>query len=292
MVKTIYLLAACLLLLVGFPGPAHTESIIHTEHSLYNDITVFEESGSRCLRFKSQLHTQQSCVSLQNPETVLFECNQMMLGALYLHPNPRRILMIGLGGGTMASTLARVLPEARLDVVEIDPAMVRVAKGYFNFKPSPRVRIFEQDGRMFVKRAMERSEKYDLIILDAFDQLYVPVHMQTQQFLAEVKAILQPDGVVTANTYSYSRSYDNESVTYQLVFGEFFNLKKFWKNTRVIIAKQDGLPSQDVLARNSRILQDKFQRLGIEASWLLPRFSTERDWDENARVLTDKYLPF
>jgi spermidine synthase len=280
------------LVLAGLTGIAQSESILHTEHSLYAAITVFENNGTRCLRFNSQTDTQQSCYSLQNPETIIFECNKMMLGSLYLRPNPRRILMIGLGGGTMASALNRILPDARLDVVELDPAMVRVAKEYFSFRPNAKTRVVEQDGRVFVKRAIERGDKYDLVILDAFDQVYIPSHMLTQQFLNEVKNILAPDGVLTANTYSYSRRYDNESATYQSVYGDFFNLKKFWRNTRVIIVKLDGLPSKEVLARNSLLLQDKLQPLGVEASWLLPRFSTDRDWDENARILTDKYLPF
>ncbi|OGU07011.1 MAG: hypothetical protein A2075_13215 [Geobacteraceae bacterium GWC2_58_44] len=291
-ITTIVTVSLCLLL-VAFSGTAKAETIIYTERSLYRNIIVSENNNTRCIRFSRSNSTQQSCFSLKDPDSILFECNRMMLGALYLHPNPRRILMIGLGGGTLASAVARILPEAEIDVVEIDPAIVRVAKEYFNFQPSPKVRVTVKDGRVFVKRAASNKEKYDLILLDAFGEVYIPTHMMTRQFLVEVKQILAADGVLAANTYCVGGRYDNESVTYESVYGTFFNLKKYWKNTRVIIAKHDGLlPSREVLAKNAKALEKKLLQFGVETSWLLPLFSTEQDWDASARLLTDLYVPF
>ena len=183
----------------------------------------------------------------------------------------------GLGGGTLASAMLRILPDAGIDVVELDPAMVRVAKEYFSFRPSPLVRVTVEDGRVFVKRALEKGEKYDVIMLDAFDQSYIPPHMMTQQFLTEVKSILTKGGVLAANTFSVSGFYDNESVTYESVYGEFYNLKRFWSNNRVIIAQQEGVPSLKVLEKNVRVLDKKLQASGVDASWLLAQFSRSRD---------------
>lgn len=293
MVKaTTIMMVSLWLVLAALSGTANAETVLYTEKSLYRNIIVSENSDTRCLRFSRQNGTQQSCFSLSNPEKVLFECNKMMLGALYLQPNPRRVLMIGLGGGTLASAVARILPQAEIDVVEIDPAIVRVAKDYFNLQTSPKLRVTVKDGRVFVKRAIDRGEKYDLIMLDAFGEVYIPTHMMTRQFLLEVKQVLAPDGVLAANTYCVGGRYDNESVTYESVYGNFFNLKKYWNNTRVIIAKPDGLPPREVLAKNSKALDKRMLQAGIEPSWLLSLFSTERDWDESARVLTDMFVPF
>lgn len=286
------IIVSLLIVLAGFSGGANSETILHTEGSLYRNIVVSESGSTRCLRFSRQSGTQQSCFSLKNPQTLLFECNKMMLGSLYLNPAPRKILMIGLGGGTLVSAVSRILPQAEIDMVEIDPAIVRVAKEYFNFQPSPKVRVTIMDGRVFVKRAMERGEKYDLVMLDAFGEVYIPPHLMTAQFLNEVKQVLAHDGVVVANTYCVGGRYDNESVTYESVFGSFFNLKKYWQSARIIIAKPDGLPGRDVLVKNSKLLDKKFLQAGIEASWLLGLFSTEKDWDESARVLTDLFVPF
>ena len=97
-----------------------------------------------------------------------------------------------------------------------------------------------------------------------------------------------PDGVLAANTWSYSRLYDHESVTYESVFGTFFNLRY---NSRVILVKQDGLPSMDVVKKNYDALDDKLKRFGVETEWVLSLFSTKRDWRTDARVLTDQYSP-
>ena len=66
---------------------------------------------------------------------------------------------------------------------------------------------------------MREQQRYDLIMLDAFDHEYIPEHLLTQEFLQEVKSLLAPGGVLAANTFSSSRLYDHESTTYAAVFG-------------------------------------------------------------------------
>jgi spermidine synthase len=212
----------------------------------------------------------------------------MMLGALYLCPDPEKILIIGVGGGALPTALSSMFPAAEIHAIEIDPAVITVAKKYFDFKPGKYITVFEEDGRVFVKRAINKGYKYDLILLDAFDHEYIPEHLLTKEFLEEVKRILLPGGVLAANTWSYSRLYDHESATYESVFGKFFNLKY---NSRVIIVKPGGLPSMDVIKKNYDALDDKLKRLGVETEWVLSLFSTKRDWRTDARVLTDQYSP-
>ena len=125
------------------PGGAFSETVIHTERSLYRDIIVSESFGKRCLRFDRNNHTIQACISLNNPTALAFSCTKMMLGALYLQPDPQKVLVIGLGGGTLPMAVSRILPKAEIDVVEIDPAIVRVAKKYFGFKPGGKMRVIE-----------------------------------------------------------------------------------------------------------------------------------------------------
>jgi len=207
---------------------------------------------------------------------------------LYLQPEPDKILIIGLGGGTLPSTLSRIFPKAKIDTIEIDPAVVRVAQKYFNFRTTSTNNVSEEDGRVFVKRAITKGMKYDLIMLDAFDHDYIPEHLLTQEFLKEVKKVMTPGGVLTANTWSSSRLYDHESATYESVFGVFFNLRL---NSRVILVKNDGLPSRLVITKNAKALEARLKPFGVGADFLLPLFSTNRDWRIDARVLTDQYSP-
>jgi spermidine synthase len=143
---------------------------------------------------------------------------------------------------------------------------------------------------VFVKRAGKADQRYDLIMLDAFDHEYIPEHLLTREFLLEVKALLAADGILAANTFSSSRLYHHESTTYQSVFGVFYNLRLKLKN-RVILAKMDGLPSLDAIQRNAGLLEEKLKPLGFGGDWLVPLFSTERDWNPDARILTDQYSP-
>jgi spermidine synthase len=212
----------------------------------------------------------------------------MMLGALLLAPAPRRVLVIGLGGGTLPRALEKLLPEATIDVVEIDPAVRRVAEQYFAFHPSARVRVYEEDGRAFVRRVLRTDSRYQLIMLDAYDHQYIPEHMLTREFLAEVRSLLEPGGIVAANTFSSSRLYQNESVTYASVFGTFYNLKS---NNRVILADAGTLPSLEEIRRNADLLGPALTALGVSMPALLARFTTKPDWNPQARVLTDQYSP-
>lgn len=272
------------------PAPA-AMTIIHTEKSLYRNIVVYEENGQRCMSFGQNAYSaRQSCQFLGDPTQFVFPYTKMMLGALYLNPAPQRILMIGLGGGVLPTALARLQPTAALDIVEIDPAVVKVARRFFGFAPGQNLRILEEDGRVFVRRALRGSQRYDLILLDAFDHQYIPEHLLTREFLSEVKALLTPNGVLAANTFSSSRLYDHESVTYQAVFGTFYNLRVEQKN-RIILVKLDGLPDRATLERHAVALESALQPLGFGRDWLLPLFSTAADWNVNARILTDQYSP-
>ncbi|MDS4031439.1 MAG: fused MFS/spermidine synthase [Candidatus Contendobacter sp.] len=271
--------------------PSTAMNIIHTEKSLYRNILIYEEDEQRCMSFTRHNQTaRQSCQSLDDPNQFVFSYTKMMMGALYLNPHPKSILIVGLGGGILPTALSRMLPDTRIDIVEIDPAVVKVARQFFGFNPGSNVRVFEEDGRVFIKRAGRSDRRYDLVMLDAFDHEYIPEHLLTQEFLLEVKALLTANGVLAANTFSSSRLYHHESTTYQSVFGQFYNLRVELKN-RIVLAKMDGLPSRDAIKQNADLLEAQLQLLGFGGDWLVPLFSTDRDWNPNARILTDQYSP-
>ena len=278
-----------LIVVFGVAALSRAETVIHKERSAYRDIIVYEHEGARCMRFTRKEAARQTCFFLENPEKLAFRYTKMLMGALYLIPNPQRVLVIGLGGGTLANTLSSLYPDLEIHAVEIDGAVIKVAKKYFRFRTTDKIKAFEEDGRLFVKRVLRKKDPgYDLIILDAFDQEYIPEHLLTKEFLEELKLILLPGGVLAANTWASSKLYDHESATYESVFGEFFNLKDF---NRVILARQGGLPSMDEVKRNSAALDPLLKRFDVESEWMLPLFSTRKDWQPNTRVLTDRYSP-
>jgi spermidine synthase len=222
------------------------------------------------------------------PDRFVMNYTKMMMSALFVNPEPTSILIIGLGGGTLPRALAQVVPSATIDVVEIDPAVVRVARRFFAFTPNDRMKVAEVDGRVFVKRALREGRRYDIVMLDAFDHEYIPEHLLTREFLAEVAGLLTPNGLLVANTFSSSRLYDHESVTYAAVFGTFYNLKR---DNRVVLARKGPLPPKEQIERNAARFEKRFDAFGIDLKRQLDLFSTEPDWNRQARVLTDQYSP-
>jgi spermidine synthase len=268
---------------------AHAQNLIHSERSLYREVLVYENGAERCMCFTRNCRIgRQTCMNKEAPDRFVMNYTRMMMASLFMKPQPSSILIIGLGGGTLPRALNQLFPTATIDVVEIDPAVVRVAHDFFGFNSSDHVRVAEVDGRVFVKRAQREQRKYDLVMLDAFDHEYIPEHLLTREFLQEVNSLLAPGGVLAANTFSSSRLYDHESATYAAVFGTFYNLKR---DNRVILAMKGELPSRDAVARNAQQFEKSFARFDIDVDNYVPMFSTGVDWDRKARVLTDQYSP-
>lgn len=277
------------LLLLIAPA-ALAQKMVHSERSLYREVLVYEESGERCMCFTRQCRIgRQSCIDLADPHRFALNYTRMMMGGtLFMGDAPKRVLIIGLGGGSIPTALREVLPDAQIDVVEIDPAVTRVARKYFGFQDGPKLKVFEVDGRVYVKRVLREGVKYDAILLDAFDHEYIPEHLLTREFLAEVKSLLTPAGVLVGNTFSSSQLYAHESTTYAAVFGKFFNLKAA---NRVIVARPAGLPTEAQLRAKALQYELVLRGFGVDAQAVLPLFTTGTDWDVKARVLTDQYSP-
>ena len=265
---------------------------LHEERSLYRDITVTQEGQRRCLVFNVHRGDRnQTCMNTADPERLVFEYAKMSFAGLLLNPNPRRVLIAGLGGGSLPSALTTLFPEAQIDVIEIDQAVVNVAKEFFDFEETDQVSVIVNDARVYVKRAALLERKYDLVILDAFTGDYIPEHLLTLEFLQEVRSIMTPDGVLVANTFSTSRFYDHESETYQRAFGEFFNFKLPSSGNRIIIARDELLPPRGKMMQTARDLAPRVRRFGVPLLEYPNRLSTRVDWDRSRRVLTDQYSP-
>lgn len=289
MPRLLLILSAMLAALVSAAPARAQQRTLHEERSLYRNIVVTQTGDERCMLFRARRGLgRESCKYMSRPERFVFEYASLMFSSLYVNTAPRRALIIGLGGGTLPTALQEMSPETAIDVVEIDPAVERIAQIYFDYKPGPRTRTFIQDGRVFVKRAVTAGEKYDLVMLDAFEADYIPEHMLTKEFLEEVKSIMTPNGVLVANTFSASALYDHESTTYQSVFGTFYNLKY---SNRIILTRLGGLPSMDEVRANVPKWEAELRRRGATPEFVLRIMTTNIDWDPAARILTDQYSP-
>lgn len=276
-----------LLLFSNFLGA----KIIHREKSLYRNIVISEKHGQRCLHFESRKKSiaSQACINLNNPDELVFQYTRSVMTGLAYIPHPKRVLIIGLGGGSLPMALAKIVPQAEVISVEIDPAVRKQAKQYFFYQETDKIKTVIQDGRVYVKRALKQKQKFDWIILDAFNGEYIPEHLLTVEFLTEVKDLLNKDGIVSANTFTGSRLYHHESTTYQKVFSELRILKSSTKGNRIIFAC--NCTAIDIkLQLDSKLVED-LKPLKVNLLNAVSRISARVDWDTSARPLTDQFSP-
>ncbi|MBE0477271.1 MAG: fused MFS/spermidine synthase [Coriobacteriia bacterium] len=164
------------------------------EHdSEYHRLRVTENDGVRTLRFE---RNEQSSMRLDDP----FETDIDYVGYLHLtmavKPDAARTLVIGLGGGSLVKRMWRDYPAMRLDVAEIDPEVVEVARAFFALPDCERIRVVLGDGRAWLSTC---SETYDIVVVDAFDDDRVPRRLLTEESMREAREHLAPDGVVAYN---------------------------------------------------------------------------------------------
>ena len=171
----------------------------------YNDIFITKRRNELTMSFqlKGWDYTK-SVTNLRDPDDLPVHYTRSMTTALAYPAEPKKILMIGLGGGSISTYLGRAMPEAVIDTVEIDPGVIDAAKKYFGIRESKRVRYLAADGRVFLKR---NAQKYDVILVDAFHGGYVPFHLLTKEFYELVKERLTPGGVAAFNVHDGTKLY-------------------------------------------------------------------------------------
>ncbi len=275
-VSLIFVVAAC-----------GEQDVLYQKKSPYNTIVVTEDDqGLRTLQFEPD-GVRQSVVKVGDPDHIELPYARAMPIGLALVEQPKRVLIIGLGGGTIPNFLHKHYPRATIDVVDIDPDVVAVAKRFFGFKEDATLHAHVADGRKFIE---DCRDPYDLIFLDAYGSQSIPYHLATREFLEAVRRALKPEGVVVANVWS---SYSNPLYgamlrTYQEVFPEVSLLDVSGAGNKIFIAmpRERPIRRDDLIRRASSISRQKGFRfdLGKVASY---GFRTP-DIDAVGRVLTDK----
>lgn len=164
-------------------------------------IEVVEDEVTRSLAFDS--HLTQSRMLLDDPTALVLRYTRRMMAALLfveaaLSDAPFRVLMIGLGGGSVVKFLLRGFPGCRMDVVESDPRLPGLARRFFHLPDDARLNVIVGEGGRFMARLPE-AQRYDLILLDAFDQEGMAREVYTDPVLARAASRLTPRGVVALN---------------------------------------------------------------------------------------------
>lgn len=135
-------------------------------------------------------------VAFANGTSDLFFWYTKQLAARTIERQPKSVLMLGGGAFTIPQYLADQLPDAQIDVVEIDPALEQISIDHFNYKQPDNVKLYFEDARSYVNRT---DKRYDVILVDVYGDTAIPFSLTTREFGQRLKEILQPDGLLAVN---------------------------------------------------------------------------------------------
>jgi spermidine synthase len=267
----------------------HDGPVAHVE-TQYNDLFILKRGPMMSLstRFKSNYNIH-SMINLADPDDMPAPYTQLLTAGLLYPEMTKRILMIGLGAGSVSTYLLRAMPDVEIDVVELDPGVVSVAKQYFGLRATDRLHIIESDGRVYLAR---HGTLYDFVVLDAFRELGVPFHLLTKEFYTLVKEHLAPGGAVATNVAGGTRLFSSTLVTLRAVFASvdvFPDYEDAEGAQVVMVALPFAEPSAAMLAERARVLQEQYR-----FRYPLPSLVKRRVLNHSAErgeLLTDDFAP-
>lgn len=180
-------------------------TLVHEIQSPYSHIQVYDSGGRRAIYFGGDEGSRvvETLMDLRQPHVLQHGYTHAAMMAFVYRQQAASCLLIGLGGGSMVRFINHHFADLRLDVVELDAAMVAVARDFFGVTEGPRTRIFVADGHEYLERATER---YDIILIDAHlhpgertDATGHPVSLKNDEFYASIHRRLNAGGVVMFN---------------------------------------------------------------------------------------------
>lgn len=254
-------------------------NVIYETESPYNFIQVVDEDHLRLLT----VNEGQAYQSVYFPNAVLLGGYwDLFLVTPFLTEQtpPRSLLVVGLAAGTVSKQFAQVFPNIEMDGIEIDPDIVRVGRELFAMN-EPNLNVLTDDGRAALRKT---NKRYDVIVVDAYRQPYVPFHLATKEYYQELRAHLSERGVVAINaarTPNDARLVNALASTLKQVFPTVLLLDYPNDTNTIILAAQNEIALQDYQARLAHIQTSPLDQVARIAQ------VNARVFDGDGMVLTD-----
>jgi spermidine synthase len=272
--------ALVLLLASSQSGFVHGQVVVvHEVRSAFSHIQIRDWGNQRGMFFlghggEAALET---VIDPRAPHRLQHRYSHTLMAGLLYRPAPSACLLIGLGGGAIVRFLNHELPPMRLDVVEIDPVVVDLAREYFGTVPGGRTRIFTEDAFDYLHHTRER---YDLILVNAHlmpgaqtNATGLPLRLAAEAFVTNLRERLLPGGVVAFNLIQGP----DTPVNIALVRDTFATVEVYHSaavaNVIVVALAASGGPGEDELRKRAQALDPRDER----------GFSFERLLDERER---------
>lgn len=176
-----------------------------SRHSAADEaVEVSESDGVRALHLGSS--TIQSAMRIRDPFALELAYTRGMMCFLLFKEQVQNVLMIGLGGGSIAKYLHANCPDIDTQVIEINPSIIQVARNQFYLpEDDDRLQVIEGDGLQYLT---EHPESCDVLIIDAFDSNGIPPNFCSQDFFDQCAATLRQDGILVINLWGSDKNFD------------------------------------------------------------------------------------
>ncbi|MCL6590959.1 MAG: fused MFS/spermidine synthase [Firmicutes bacterium] len=287
------------------------DEVLYDRDSLYHHITVDQIGSQRHLHFDN---SYQSAINLEQPMEMAFAYTSYLHLGVVARPEPARALFIGLGGGSAPKKFLHDYPGLQMvEVVEIDPEVVKVAYDYFQLPENdPRLRVIVKDGRLYVEQKAQeitagKTKSYDIVLIDAYSSSSIPYHLTTLEFVHSVRKVLSPNGVVVSNiigalTGTYSKlllamkhTFDQAFLqTYLFPVGIYGGPNDITERNVILVATMDAKRwDKQTWLNKAENLYNSGAITELVAAYAGALLDETRmgNWMDKIPILTDDYAP-
>jgi spermidine synthase len=278
------LLAGALALPVGSVKAVERGKVLFEDESEQQYIRVIQEpEGDRILEL-NEGQAVHSILPARGFLTADYWDSFLVLPFASRERPPRRVAILGNAAGTIARSYGHFWPRTSVDGVEIDPELTDVGYRYFDMGSNQRLTVHNEDARPWLRGT---DQRYDLIVVDAYRQPYIPFYLTTKEFFQLVADRLTPDGIVVVNV-----GHPRDDEEFERSLGATMAsvlptvIRDPAEQTNTLLIGSTGPLSTQRLAHASRTrLHGNLEKLGeIDAARITPRLP-------GGTVLTDDRAP-
>jgi spermidine synthase len=231
------------------------ESLIWEKKVSGVTVQVWEKEDRRELRFGN--HIMQSVFSRLKPDYLVLPYSRFMLLGLLFCPEPKSVLHLGLGGGSIARWLHREFPQLQQTVIEINSAVIEAAYRFFELPRDKRLRMLCGDA---VEMIPTLTEQYDLIILDAFGDYGAPEELTRIEFLHNLRDCLRDDSWLVGNLWTVTGDFEEMREQWESTFSQVLEARANRKGNVILYgSKLSQLPEKKEFETTAKILQKRHQ---------------------------------
>ena len=243
------------------------------------DLVVSEERGVRHLHVGGE--AIQSAMRLDDPHALELDYTRCMMAFLLFHADPRRALMVGLGGGSLAKFFHRRLHGLRTHVVEFDERVIATARALFHV-PADDARLAIEHGDGVQALAPECC---DLLVVDGFEDESTPSAMVSQAFFDAAWCALEDPGVLVMNIMDDDRNFDRHLRRMENAFGGAVLAFQSLRDPNIVVLALKGAPASiewNVLRARADALKKQY---GLPFGRYVERLRTMNRWTADALLV-------